>query len=79
MEQSNSDLAALFMRLVTQDYQAEMQTMLASDGSQSIKVAFEYLGQIGMQELMSHPAVNGRISEFEQHIDQAKLQAALQP
>ena len=79
VEQSNRDLAALFMRLVTEDCQVEMATMLASDGSQSIKVAFEYLGQIAMQELMSHQAVNGRISEFEQHIDQAKLQAALQP
>lgn len=77
IEQSNKDLAALFMRLVTRDCKDQMRTMLAQDGSQSIKVAFEYLGQIAMQELMSHPAVNARISEFEKHIDPAALQRAL--
>ena len=79
IEQSNRDLAALFMRLVTQDCQPQMRTMINAEGADSIKVAFEYLGQIAMAELMSHQSVTGRIGEFEPFIDQEKLRAAISP
>lgn len=78
IDQSNRDLAALFMRLVTEDCNAQMRRTLAESGNESVKSAFEYLGQMAMMELMAHQDVTLRIGEFEKYVDLPKVQAALQ-
>lgn len=77
VEQSERDLAALFMRLVTEDCAAQMKKMMTEDGATSISVPFEYLGQIAMQELTTHESVNTRITGFHRFLDTAKLEAAI--
>lgn len=77
-EAADREMAALFMRLVAEDCNAQMKRMLASQGPESFKTAFEYLGQLAMAELMANPSVGARFSGFEKFVDTERLQGALQ-
>lgn len=78
-EQASRELAALFMRLVTEDCATEMKDLATIGGSEAMKLPFQHLGQIAMQELMTHQSVSANISGFEKYLDEAKLNAVFAP
>lgn len=78
-EETSRQFAALFMRLVTVDCATEMRALAQAGGAEAMKLPFEHLGQIAMQELMNHPNVAGNIAGFERFLDQDKLNATLTP
>lgn len=78
-EDTSRQFAALFMRLVTVDCATEMRALAQAGGPEAMKLPFEHLGQIAMQELMNHPNVSGNIAGFERFLDQDKLNATLTP
>ena len=78
-EDTSRQFAALFMRLVTVDCATEMRALAQAGGPEAMKLPFEHLGQIAMQELMNHPNVAGNIAGFERFLDEDKLNATLTP
>jgi hypothetical protein len=48
--------------------------MLKEHGPSSISKAFEVLGRVAMQELMSHPDVEAAFSGLDQYTDKARLE-----
>jgi hypothetical protein len=77
LEQSNRETGALFTRLIADDCATEIKTMVQESGVGSISTAFEFLGKAAMQELMSHPQVNGAMSSLNQYVDEARIQAVV--
>lgn len=78
-EQVSRELAALFMRLVTEDCVEEMKVLARIGGQEAMKMPFQHLGQIAMQELMTNPDVAGNIAAFEKFVDGDKLNAVFAP
>lgn len=78
-EQVSRELAALFMRLVTEDCVGEMKQLARMGGAEAMKLPFQHLGQIAMQELMGNPDVAANISAFERYVDEGKLEATFAP
>lgn len=76
-EQAHKVVAATFTRLVTESCAQETRTAFSQGGTMAIQVAFETLGALAMQELMSDPDVKATMSAFERHIDQDRLNHVL--
>lgn len=70
-------LATLFTRLLAEQCPRQTQAAYKQGGSKAIEVAFQTLGQLAMQELMSNPEVGANMSRFEKLLDPAKLGKAL--
>jgi hypothetical protein len=73
-DDSNRMVGALFTRLVAEDCRSEIRAMIKEHGPSSISKAFEVLGRVAMQELMSHPDVESAFSGLDQYTDKAKLE-----
>ena len=65
--------ALLYKRLLTQDCKSELKAAVEHEGSDSVRVGFEILGRLAMQELMSNPEVVKGFSAFAQYIDKNSL------
>lgn len=76
-DNADQQVAALFMRLITESCAGETAEAYSEGGSAAIQVAFEALGRVAMQELMSEPKVSGSMQSFIQYLDQAKINHAL--
>lgn len=66
---------ALFTRPLADNCPAQTRAALASGGAVAIQSAFTTLGQLAMQELMSHKDVAAALGQLEQHLDRQKLEA----
>lgn len=77
-EDSNRRVGALVTRLLAEDCPAEVRAMVAEHGSGSLAKAFEVLGRVAMQELMSHPDVNAAFSGLDRFTDQPRINNALE-
>ncbi len=77
IEAAQRTMGILFTRLIADACPNQMKTVLQSDGSEDIRIAFEHLGKMAMQELMSNPQVNQSIGGFERYIDKAKTDRVL--
>jgi hypothetical protein len=75
--EAHKTVADLFTRLLAESCARETRTAFKQGGSKAIEGAFQTLGQLAMQELMTNPAVNASMSEFEKQLDQEKLNKAL--
>ncbi len=75
-EVSNSDsvTGTLITRLFVEDCQSEAKEAQASDPL-AIRQAFEYVGQVAMQELITNPNVMTAISNYINYTDQGKINA----
>jgi hypothetical protein len=69
-------MAALLVRLVAESCLKETQAAYKEGGSQAMEAAFQTLGALAMQELMTNDQVKVRMSSFEKYLDQKKLQLA---
>lgn len=73
IEAAQRTMGALFTRLIADQCSNQMGVVFRVDGSDGIKIAFEYLGKMAMQELMSDQAVNAALGGFERFTDKSKL------
>lgn len=78
-EETSKAFAALITRLLTVDCATQARAMVAEGGIDSIKPAFQHLGEVAMIELMGQPNVSAAISGFEQYMDTEALGRALHP
>jgi hypothetical protein len=77
-DESSQKMAALITRLLTESCVSEVRAVMnTGQGSQSLKLAFETLGELAMQELMADESVHEAMSSFERYVDQARLKEAL--
>jgi hypothetical protein len=72
----NRTAGALFMRLMTEDCTKELQAASEGDG---IRLGFEQLGKIAMQELMTDPKVNEAMSAIGKYLDEDRIKKAAAP
>ncbi|WP_326541789.1 hypothetical protein [Pseudorhodoferax sp.] len=75
--EAHKSMAQIFTRLLADACKQEAQDAFKQGGSKSIQAAFQTLGQLAMQELMSDPDVGQSMSAFEKHLDQKKLSEAI--
>jgi hypothetical protein len=73
-DESSRTMAALVTRLLTDSCANETRAVVkAGQGQQSMQVAFQGLGQLAMQELMTDKSVQESMSLFERYLDQKRL------
>ena len=77
IELSQRTVGALVTRLIAESCPNEMRAVVKADGTEGIKVSFEHLGRMAMQELMSNAQVNQAIGGFERYVDKAKVEPVL--
>lgn len=68
-------MATMFTRLITENCTAQVKLARNKDGSNALKDAFEIIGKLAMQELMSNPNVNSGFATFTKYVDQSKFSA----
>ena len=78
-EEADRTTAALFTRLLSVSCVAQTQAAIKEGGAGSIQAAFQTLGQLAMQELVSDREVKAKMAAFEKHLDQNKINQALSP
>ena len=69
-------MGELVSRLIGTSCKEPMRGAVKADGSDAARAAFEHLGKIAMQELMSNPQVNAAIGGFERYVDKKAIEAA---
>lgn len=76
-QEASKTMAAQFTKLLSESCPTQAKTAMQTEGSAAMQTAFGTLGQLAMQELMSNREVNAAMSEFEQFVDQKKVQSAI--
>lgn len=76
MRASDEYVGALITRLLTVDCSARLKTAYTSD-SGSVEKAFEVVGRVAMQELMTSNEVNKALTNYIQFADTAKIDKLL--
>ena len=76
IEKSNKYVGKLITRMLTVDCPSELKAAIKSD-PQAIRKAFELVGKVAMQELMTNKDVMQTISNYNQYIDRAKVNTVL--
>ncbi|PKO48076.1 MAG: hypothetical protein CVU31_07555 [Betaproteobacteria bacterium HGW-Betaproteobacteria-4] len=74
-ETLDQQMAAMITRLITENCTAQVKLARNKDGSNALKDAFEIIGKLAMQELMSNPNVNSAFTTFTKYVDQNKFSA----
>ncbi|PAS97927.1 MAG: hypothetical protein CGU28_03020 [Candidatus Dactylopiibacterium carminicum] len=77
IEATQRTMGELFTRLIAEQCPAQMNAVAQAEGVQGIKLAFEHLGKVAMQELTTNPEVNAAIGGFQRYLDQEKINRAL--
>ena len=72
-------VGALFSRLIAENCAGEFRALVANEGSESLGIAFEFLGKLAMRELMSDREVSVALSGFEKYVDRPKVSSVLAP
>ncbi|MCY4745930.1 hypothetical protein NYO99_13175 [Pelomonas sp. UHG3] len=71
--------AKLFTALLAERCQVQAREAVQAEGQAGMVAAFQTLGALAMQELMSNPEVAAAVGGFERRVDRAKVDAALAP
>ncbi len=77
VDSTNQTVAALFESLITESCASEAKAAFREKGSAGIGSAFEALGALAMQELMSNDDVKAAMGAFEKYVDNGKVNAVL--
>jgi hypothetical protein len=75
-ESLNKGAADLMMELLTQRCKTETQQAIKYEGEGAIRTSFQILGQVAMQDLMSHPAVTKYITGITSFVDKKSFEDA---
>lgn len=76
-DQASRAVGVLVTRLISETCASEIKAMVRSEGPESLRHAFEYLGGLAMQELTANPDVKTSITSYERFVDRAKISAVL--
>lgn len=68
-------IAKLSTKLLTESCSKEAKLAVATDGNASFSIAFEFLGKLAMQELMTDPAVHASFSNYTKYLDRSRFDA----
>jgi hypothetical protein len=74
---ANREVAALLTKLLAESCVDEVKMASKNEGSNGMHAAFETLGKLAMQEIMSNQDVAISLTRFEKYLDKAKLDRAL--
>ncbi len=77
IESAQKNAASIFTRLIADTCPQEMRAVVKTNGAEGIRVSFEFLGKIAMQELMNNPQVSTAIGGFERFVDKSKVDPIL--
>jgi hypothetical protein len=72
-EETHRQVAQTFTRLLTESCRQQTQAAFKQGGPTALQGAFQTLGQLAMQELMSDRGVTSAMGAFERYLDQNKL------
>jgi hypothetical protein len=76
-DQADRKIAAIFMRLLTENCASELKSVVRSDGSAGLQAAFKALGELAMVELITNGEVSTSLSRYAKYLDQRKIEAVL--
>jgi hypothetical protein len=76
-DQASQSVALLLTHLLSESCPQEVRAARRADGSQAMSAAFESLGRLAMQELVTSKEVRSALTGFEKFIDRKKLESAL--
>ena len=78
-DQANIDktIGALVTRLLTETCAAQLQAGYREGGQLAIQNAFELVGKVAMEELMSNNNVMASVAGYSKFIDEKKLESVL--
>jgi len=78
VDENSQTIAALFTRLLADSCVNEVRAVMKTgQGSQELKLAFETLGKLAMQELTADKTVQDAMGSFARYVDQARLKDVL--
>lgn len=66
---ANKSMAETVTRLITVSCVAETRAAFRQGGGNAIQLAFQTLGQLAMQEIMTDPKVGETMGAFERYLD----------
>ena len=75
-DKTNKVVADIFTRLLTDVCATQTRAVMQQGGPVALQSAFQSLGQLAMQELVSNAEVNASMAAFQKHIDQNKFNRA---
>ena len=78
-DESDQYIGMLITRLLTEDCKAEAKNAMINESSVALTSAFELVGRVAMQELMTDSNVSNALSGFEKYLDTEKLQSLQSP
>lgn len=76
-DDSDRTIGELVTRLLTKNCVTQARTAINSEGAGAFKAAFQSLGELAMQELMSNQAVESSLSGWEKYFDRKTFEAAM--
>lgn len=76
VEETQRAAGTIFTRLLGSACTKESQAAVQAEGPNGARLAFEFLGRIAMQELMSNPDVAATITGFERYVDRPAVERA---
>lgn len=76
-DQLDKTLAAIVTRLLTENCQAQAKLAIETEGNETpLRTAFEAIGKLAMQELMSNTEVTSATTSFAKYLDTNKITSA---
>ena len=72
-DESNKYFGGLINRLLIKDCSSELKFAFNNESSLALRNAFDLVGRVAMQELMTDKNVNVAMTGFEQYLDKEKL------
>ena len=72
-------MGSLVTRLITESCRSQVKSAISSEGNASLKVAFESIGKLAMQELLTNPKVYDSFTSYAKYLDTNKFNAAFPP
>ncbi len=68
-EEADRAMAAIFTRLITQDCIREARPLMRAGGTKGIEIAFQSLGAIAMQEVMTGEGAQEALGSYTRFLD----------
>jgi hypothetical protein len=76
-ETVESAVGAVYTRLISQDCARETSAVIRDDGESALKVGFDSLGRLAMQEVMGSPVVAEVFVSTRKYVDGPKVRSIL--
>jgi hypothetical protein len=72
-DEVNKFVGNLLTRLLAEDCPGQTKAALKENGNRALTAAFELVGKVAMQELMTNQNVAASMSSFEKYLDKERL------